>query len=154
MMGKHLALLVLVTSQLVNTELGMQNYVLLPKDFLRLNFPRSYIRSPIFQTKEMTGKRSHIWLDSAIPLHEENKFDGEKMKMVLRKIFAVENQKAGNAGTVSFKIDERKFRNLIRDIKEERNENIMNTIEIDEGNVESDLDPLFQMELKWFYRIT
>ena len=74
--------------------------------------------------------------------------------MVLRKIFAVENQKAGNAGTVSFKIDLRKFRNLIREIKEGRNQNIMNTIEIDEGNVKSDLDPLFQMELKWFYRIT
>ena len=153
-MGKHLVLLVLVTSLLVNTEFGMQNYAGLPKDFLRLNFPRSYLQPSTFLTKEMTGKRSHIWLDSAIPLHEENKFDGEKMKMVLRKIFAVENQRVGNAGTVSFKIDERKFRNLIRDIKEERNENIMNTIEIDEGNIKSDLDPLFQMELKWFYRIT
>ena len=93
MMGKHLALLVLVTSQLVNTELGMQNYVLLPKEFLRLNFPRSYIPRPIFQTKEMSGKRSHIWLDSEIERHEKNKLDGERMKMVLRKMFAVKKSK-------------------------------------------------------------
>ena len=153
MMGKHLALLVLVTSQLVNTELGMQNYVLLPKDFLRLNFPRSYIPRPIFQTKEMSGKRSHIWLDSEIERHEKKKLDGERMKMVFTKMFAVENQRDGKAETVSFKIDEKKFCNLIREIKEERSPNIMETNTTAEGNFEGDLDPSFQMGLKWFNRI-
>ena len=80
MMGEHLVLLVLVTSLLINTELGLKNYVLLPNDFLRLSFPRSYLQHPTIQTKDVTVKRSHKCLDSPIPLHEEKKLDGERMK--------------------------------------------------------------------------
>ena len=71
----------------------------------------------------------------------------------LRKMFAFENQRDRKAETVYFKIDEKKFCNLIREIKEERSPNIMETNTTAEGNFKVDLDPSFQMGLKWFNRI-
>jgi hypothetical protein len=153
MMWKQLVLLALVTSLLANNELGLQNYVLRPKDFLRLSFHRSFLRRPRIQTKDVTGKRSHKWLDSAIPLHEEKKLDEERKKILLRKIFALGNQRNGSTETLSFKINEKKFSSLISEIKEERSQNIKDTNTIDEGNFERDLYPSFQMGLKWYNRI-
>ena len=72
------------------------------------------------------------------------------MKMVLRKMFAVENQRYESGEKVSFKINEKKFGNLIREMKEE---NIKKASTTAEENYESDLDPSFQLGLKWFNRI-
>ena len=73
------------------------------------------------------------------------------MKMVLRQLFSNERPRDGRNGVISFKMDKKKFQNLVRDIKEERNENRLK--KIGKAEPEEEANPSFKMGLNWFNRI-
>ena len=97
-MEKHLVLLILVTSLMANTELGMQKYVLLPKDFSKIELPKI-----LSMASNFSDQRNDWKVDSQmVGFHCMKRINlMEKM----RKMFAVKNQKVGSAETVSFKIN-------------------------------------------------
>ena len=78
-------------------------------------------------------------------------YDTNKVKMVLRQMFAKENPKNLNDGVILFKINDQKFHSLMRKIKQHSDKRFQERG--DETEFVKEENPLFKMGLKWFNRI-
>ena len=77
------------------------------------------------------------------------------MKLAIRRLFAVGNQRKGRSSGVTFEINRNKFHNLVRDMREEINQEEKPTkADFDQDNTfNNDFDKQFKMEMTWFNRI-
>ena len=85
------------------------------------------------------------------PYFENEVYDINKIKMVLRQMFAKENPNNLNDGKILFKINDQKFHSLMRKIRRHSDNKFQERS--DETESEQEENPLFKMGLKWFNRI-
>ena len=77
------------------------------------------------------------------------------MKLAIRRLFAVGNQRKGRSSGVTFGINRTKFHDLVRDMSEEiKQEEKPTKADFDQYNTyNNDFDKQFEMEITWFNRI-
>ena len=142
----------MITSLSLEVEQQLSDYVLLPEHFMRWSLGK-YFQKQISAVQRNDVIFPHQILD--LDIESGNGEKSKEIKLAIRRLFAVGNQRKGRSSGVTFEINRNKFHNLVRDMREEINQEEKPTkADFDQDNTfNNDFDKQFKMEMTWFNRI-
>jgi hypothetical protein len=155
-MCKHIILIILVsTSFSFEAEQKVSDDFLLPKYFIRWSLGK------YFQNQFSAVERKDVIVPYQIfyfDTERRNSSKSKEMKLAIRRLFAMADQRKGRSSGVTFGINRTNFLDLVRDMREEiKQEEKPTNADFDQDNtlntLNNEFDKQFKMKMTWFNRI-